>query len=323
MINRVGWDEGRARYAPLAEVVRSGLVEGVHFGAAVGLASDGTVAFAVGDPDQLVYPRSAAKPMQAAGMVRAGLELPDDLLALVCASHSGEPRHVEGVRRILAGAGLDDSALRNTPRLPLHEPSARAVVRAGGAEASVYADCSGKHAGMLATCVVNGWPVETYLDPDHPLQAALLAEFEGAVAERSAHLGVDGCGAPIWACRLTALAQAFARCVTDPVGAPLRRAGDAMRAHPELVGGTDRDVTGFMRAVPGLLAKEGAEGVYAAALPDGRAVALKVSDGSFRAAQPALAAALVRLGVDAAAVADLATVPVLGHGRPVGEVHAL
>jgi L-asparaginase II len=310
-------------YVPVAEVVRSGAVEGVHFGAVVVLGPDGEIASALGDPHQVMYPRSAAKPMQAAGMLRLGLELPDDLLALVCASHSGEPVHVDGVRRILAGCGLGESALQNTPRLPGYRPAAREVVRAGGAEASVYADCSGKHAGMLATCVSNGWPTQTYLEPTHPLQAALRSAFEESVGEPSGHVGVDGCGAPIWTCTLTGLARAFRAAVTLPSGHPLRVAADAMRRHPELVGGTDRDVTGFMRAVPGLLAKEGAEGVYAAALPDGSAVALTVSDGAHRAAQPALAAALVRAGVDPAAVAHLATVPVLGHGVPVGEVHAV
>ena len=313
-------DEG---YVPVAEVVRSGFREGVHFGAVVVLGPDGAVTSALGDPAQLIYPRSAAKPMQAAGMVRLGLHLPDDLLALVCASHSGEPVHVAGVRRILAGCGLDDTALQNTPRLPGDRLAAREVVRSGLAEASVYADCSGKHAGMLATCVHNGWPTDTYLDPAHPLQTALRADFEDATGEATDHVGVDGCGAPIWTCSLTGLARAFRAAVTQQPGEPLRAAADAMRRHPELVGGTDRDVTGFMQAVPGLLAKEGAEGVYAAALPDGSAVALKVSDGAHRAAQPALAAALVRAGADPAAVAPLAAVPVLGHGVSVGEVHAL
>lgn len=311
------------RYGVVAEVVRSGLVEGVHFGAVVVLGPDGSPVHVVGDPDQLVYVRSAGKPMQAAGMLRAGLDLPDDLLALVCASHSGEPVHVDGVRRILDGAGLDESALQNTPHLPLHEPSARDVVRAGGAEASVYGDCSGKHAGMLATCVRNGWPVADYLDLEHPLQIALRVEQEAALGELAAHVGVDGCGAPVVACRLTALAVAYARAVSDEPRSPLRRAADAMRAHPGLVGGTGRAVTTVMQAVPGLLAKEGAEGIYAAALPDGGAVALKVSDGAFRAAEPALAGALVRLGVPAEVVAPLASVPVLGHGRPVGEVRAV
>lgn len=309
------------RYEPLAEVVRSGMVEGVHFGAVVALGPDGSVAWSVGDPDQLVYPRSSAKPVQAAGMLRAGLDLPDELLALVCASHQGEPIHVEGVGRILGGVGLGSEALQCTPKLPSHGPSARAVVRGGGSEAAVYSDCSGKHAGMLATCRRSGWPTDDYLEAGHPLQVALRAEFERVTGGEVRHAGVDGCGAPIWACPLVELARAFRTGVTEPAGMPLRRAADAMRGHPELVSGTGSEVTGLMRAVPGLLVKDGAEGVYGAALPDGRAVAVKVSDGAFRAAQPALVAALVRLGVEPSAVAGWATVPVLGHGEPVGSVH--
>ncbi len=313
---------GYAAHRVVAVVERSGLVEGVHCGTVVALDGAGRVVHAVGDPDLEVYPRSAAKPMQASGMVRLGLELPDDELALVGASHSGEPMHVDGVRRILARAGLDESALQNTPRLPLHEPSRDAEIKAGRGETSVCADCSGKHAGMVVTCVLNGWAVATYLDDDHPLQRALRAELELVAGEPVVHSGVDGCGAPIWAITLTGLARAFAGCVTAAEGSPPRRVADAMRRHPEMVGGTGRDVTGFMTAVPGLLAKEGAEAIYAAALPDGSAVALKISDGAFRAAQVALASALAAVGVDPERLAPWASVPVLGHGRPVGSVHA-
>jgi L-asparaginase II len=267
-----------------------------------------------------MYPRSAAKPVQAAGMLRLGLQLPDDLLPLVCASHQGEPQHVAGVRRILALAGLDDSALACTPKLPGYGPAARDVLRSGGGEASIYSDCSGKHAGMLATCVSNGWPVDDYLAADHPLQRSLLGMFVEVTGASDPHLGVDGCGAPIWACPLVALARSYAQAVAAAPGLPLRRAADAMRDHPELVSGTDSEVTGLMRAVPGLLVKEGAEGVYAAAHPEWGAVAVKTADGAFRAGQVAVVAALGRLGVPSAALAPWARVPVLGHGRPVGEV---
>ena len=322
MINREGTVDGGA-YAPVAVVERSGLIEGVHFGAVVALDAEGRVVHRIGDPDHVIYPRSANKPMQASGMVRAGLELPDDELALVGASHSGEPMHVDGVRRMLARAGLDASALQNTPHLPSHEPSRDAEIRAGRGETSICADCSGKHAGMLITCSINGWDLATYLDDDHPLQQALRAELELTAGEPVAHTGIDGCGAPVWAISLTGLARAFAACVTAQPETPPRRVADAMRRHPEFVGGTDRDVTGFMTDVPGLLAKDGAEAVYAAAMPDGSAVAVKVSDGGFRAAQVALAAALPWAGVDPRLVSRWATVPVLGHGRPVGSVHAL
>ena len=313
----------RARYVELAQVERSGLLEGVHHGAVVVLGEDGTVLMAAGDPDQLIYPRSTNKPMQAAGMVRAGLHLPADELALVGASHDGEPGHVAGARAILARHGLDETALQNTPGFPGHEPSRLAVIRDGRGRESVTGDCSGKHAGMLATCVVNGWDVGTYLQPDHPVQQCMRAELETLAGEPVAHTGVDGCGAPAWAITLTGLARAFAACTTATSDQPARQVADAMRAHPEMVGGTDRDVTAFMRAVPGLLAKEGAEAVYAAALPDGRAVALKIADGAFRAAQVVLAEALAVAGVGRASLLALSTVPVRGQGRRVGDVTAL
>ena len=310
-------------WVPLAVAIRSGLVESVHFGALVVLGPDGAVELSAGDPDVVVYGRSSLKPMQASGMVRAGLELPDDELALVAASHSGEPMHVAGVRSILARHGLTEDALQNTPRYPWDDAARVAVIREGLPPRSVTADCSGKHAGMVATCVVNGWDVASYLDPDHPLQRLLRRELEELAGVPVQHTGVDGCGAPVWALSLRGLARAFAACTTSAAGEPPRRVADAMRAHPEMVGGTGRDVTQFMQAVPGLIAKEGAEAVYVAALPDGRTVATKISDGGIRGAQVVLARGLERLGVPPQSLAALATVPVLGHGRPVGEVRPI
>jgi len=310
-------------YAPIAQVVRSGLVESVHFGAAVILDGDGTLLWSVGDPDVVIYPRSANKPMQAAGMVRNGLDVTPQQLALVAASHSGEPFHVDEVRAILARYGLGEPALQNTPDLPMDEAAQWGVLRHGEGRRSITADCSGKHAGMVATCVVNDWDTVSYCDFDHPLQRRLRDELAQWAGEPVRHAGVDGCGAPAWAISLRGLAWAFSGVVTAPPDDPARQVADAMRAHPQFVGGTTRDVTAFMRAVPGLLAKEGAEGVYAAALPDGRAVAVKASDGGRRAAQVTLADALAHLGVPSDALAELATVPVLGHGRPVGECRVL
>jgi L-asparaginase II len=183
-------------------------------------------------------------------------------------------------------------------------------------------NCSGKHAAMLATCVANGWPVGDYLDPDSPLQTAITAAVEELAGERVQHVAVDGCGAPQHALTLAGLARAFARLTTAAPGTNERRVADAMRAAPELVGGTGRDVTAFMQAVPGLLAKDGAEGVYGVALPDGAALALKIDDGAARARPPVLVEGLRALGVTSDALDALATVPVLGGGRPVGEVRA-
>ena len=183
-------------------------------------------------------------------------------------------------------------------------------------------NCSGKHAAMLATCVVRGWPLPGYLAQDAPLQVALAAAVAELAGEPVAHVAVDGCGAPQHALTLTGLARAYGRLVRAPEGSPERRTADAMRAHPDVVGGTGRDVTLLMAGLPGLLAKDGAEGVYAAALPDGSAVALKVADGAGRPRVPVLVAALRALGADAPVLDELATLPVLGGGRVVGEVRA-
>jgi L-asparaginase II len=307
----------------LVEVTRSGMTESRHRGSVVALDADGSVALALGDVDSPVYGRSANKPLQAAAMVELGLDVVPDLLALVCASHNGEPVHVEGVRRLLAGAGLDASALRNTPSLPLYEPAAADVLRAGGGKERILQNCSGKHAGMLATCVINGWATESYQQPDHPLQQTISGVIASLTGEGIGHVGVDGCGAPAHAVSLTALARGFAAVATAPAGTPPRSVRAAMTAHPDLVGGTGRDVTALMANVSGLVAKDGAEGVLAAALPDGRAVAIKLSDGSWRGFAAVVLAALDRLGADTAGAEALRSSAVLGGGRPVGEARAV
>jgi L-asparaginase II len=307
----------------LVEVTRSGMTESRHRGSVVALDADGSVALALGDVDSPVYGRSANKPLQAAAMVELGLDVAPDLLALVCASHNGEPVHVEGVRRLLAGAGLDASALRNTPSLPLYEPAAADVLRAGGRKERILQNCSGKHAGMLATCVINGWATESYQQPDHPLQQTISGVIASLTGEGIGHVGVDGCGAPAHAVSLTALARGFAAVATAPAGTPPGSVRAAMTAHPDLVGGTGRDVTALMASVSGLVAKDGAEGVLAAALPDGRAVAIKLSDGSWRGFAAVVLAALDRLGADTAGAEALRSSAVLGGGRPVGEARAV
>ncbi len=194
------------------------------------------------------------------------------------------------------------------------------MLRGGGGPTRLQMNCSGKHAAMLATCRVLGQDPATYLDPGSPLQRALAATIERLAGEPVRHVAVDGCGAPQHALTLPGLARAFAALVTAAPGTPERRVADAVRAHPHLVGGTGRDVTTLMAGLPGLLAKDGAEGVYAAALPDGGAVALKVEDGTSRARAAVLVAGLRRLGASGEVLDRLATEPVLGGGRPVGEV---
>lgn len=328
---------------PLAEVVRGGLVESVHLGHLVVLDPQGEVRLALGEVTTAIWPRSSVKPLQAAAMLRAGLDLPDRLLALAGASHDGAPVHRDGAREILAGAGLDESALRNTPDLPLDPGEALDWQRAGHGPEAITQNCSGKHAAMLATCVAKGWDTATYLETSHPLQQTVRATIAEATGDDTAGIAVtvDGCGAPLFSTSLLGLARAFSRLAAargradgDPGGLRphLARVARAFAAHPELVAGERRDATAAMRAVPGLVAKDGADGVYAAGLPDGSAVAFKVLDGASRPRPAVLVAALRAAGaLDVpgtdrsrveAALAALGDVPVLGGGAPVGQVRA-
>ncbi|TCK25677.1 asparaginase [Pseudonocardia endophytica] len=302
--------------APLARVRRGDLVESVHLGHLV--AVDGDPVLGVGDPDAVIFPRSALKPVQAVAMVRAGLDLDGALLALASASHSGEDAHLDGVRRILAGAGLDESSLDNTPDVPLGESGAAAFRAAGRAPSPIAQNCSGKHAAMLVTCVVNGWPTDGYRAQEHPLQKAVRTTVADLTGDDPAHVTVDGCGAPLFSTTTVGLARAFARIATAGPGTPEGRVATAVREHPWWLGGTGRPVTRFVESVAGLVAKDGAEGVFAAALPDGRALAVKVLDGSARPLPPVVATALSRLG--APVDDELGRVDVLGHGDVVGRV---
>ena len=304
----------------LAEIVRSGFVEGVHRGRLVLLDADGSVALEVGDARATVLPRSSSKPMQAVGMLEAGLELDGELLAIAAGSHSAQDYHVEAVRKILAEAGLGEEALRTPPARPSEDAALAEFHRRGETDAPVYFNCSGKHAAMLSVSARNGWPTEGYLDPAHPVQLAARAAIERLTGESVKAEAVDGCGAPLLGYSLVGLARAFRACVLAEPGSHERRVADAMRAHPQYVSGDGGLDTVAMRSVPGLLAKIGAEGVYAAALPDGRALAFKIDDGAKRVVPAVLAEALRRLDVPAAEVAPFGTVPVYGGGRPVGEL---
>lgn len=302
------------------EVVRSGFREGVHHGSVVLLGPGGEVVHAVGEVAAPMFPRSSNKPLQALGMLLHGLQPADDVeLALICASHNGEPEHVEVAQRILAGCGLDETDLSCPEALPLHEPSARSVP----APRRILMNCSGKHAGMLATCVRAGWPTHGYPDPEHPLQRAIAATLSDAAGEPITATGIDGCGAPLVALSLTGLARAFATLTTAAAGTAQRRVADAMRANPFMVAGTGREDTRLMTAVAGVMCKAGAEGVHAAALPDGRAVALKIDDGASRARLPVMVGALRALGVTEAGLAELAEEPVFGGGRVVGSARLI
>jgi L-asparaginase II len=304
----------------VAEVVRSGMVESRHHGSVVALGPDGTVVLAVGETDTAMYPRSANKPAQAAAMLRCGLPLDGELLALAAASHSGEDFHIMGARRILAAADLDEGLLQNVPGWPLDEIAMLAYARRGLEKSSIAADCSGKHAAMLVTCAVNGWNVGDYLTQEHPLQVAIHDTIEELAGEPVGPPGVDGCGAPLFAMTLTGLARTFRALALGPPDSAERQIVEAIRAHPQWTSGTLRDEARLIRSVPNLFAKAGAEGVYAAALDDGRAVAVKIADGSPRARPVVMAAALRRLGVDYPVLDDLTHPAVLGGGQPVGEI---
>ena len=307
----------------VAHVVRSGFVEGVHRGTAVATAPDGRIELQIGDPSGPVFPRSSSKPLQAVGMVRSGLGTDGAELALACASHSGEEMHVAAARRILADAGIAEAQLQNTPDYPYDEAARVAWIAAGRPKQAIVQNCSGKHASMLATCAANGWDLETYRHPEHPLQRAIADALRDLTGEEPSAVAVDGCGAPIHAVPLTGLARAFGR-LAAAGGGPEAKVADAIRRHPEYVGGTGRDVTALIRGVGGLVAKDGAEAVYAVGLADGRGVAVKVADGGGRARSVLLAAVLRRIGVgDEQIWAALEHQPVLGHGEPVGAVVAV
>ncbi len=310
------------RPAVLATYVRSGFTEGHHYGHAVVVDPSGAVIRSWGDPGHQIFPRSSNKPVQAMAMVRHGLDVPDELRALAASSHSGEDFHLAGVRALLSGAGLSEDALQTPSDLPLDPVERDGWLAAGRAPRPIAMNCSGKHAAMLHTCVVNGWSLADYRDAAHPLQVAIREQLESMAGERVAHVGVDGCGAPVLSVSLAGLARSLSSGAQASPGTPGRLVVDAMIRHPEWVGGTRRDVTAFMRAVPGLVAKDGAEGVYVAALPDGTAVAVKIDDGSDRARQVVLAAILGSLGGWGPDLERLATIPVHGGGLVVGRISA-
>jgi L-asparaginase II len=306
----------------LVRVIRSGFHESSHFGAIVITDPDGGVAFAGGPVDEPMFPRSSNKPFQALAILEVGAGLAGPDLALTAASHSGELMHTDRVQAMLGRVGLSEDDLGCPPSLPLNELRRNDIIRVGGPPRRLYMNCSGKHAGMLIACRAAGWDLRSYLTPQHPLHELVARQVAALSGETPTATGVDGCGAPLLAISLTGLARAFGRLTTAAPGTSERAVADAMRAHPEMVGGTGRDDTLLMQGIPGLLVKGGAEGVHAAALPDGRAVAVKIADGGDRARMPALVAGLRRLGVSAPVLDQLGTSAVLGGGITVGTIEA-
>ncbi|WP_077042814.1 asparaginase [Rhodococcus sp. MTM3W5.2] len=309
----------------LVEVDRSGFRECVHRGSVVVLDPDGEVILALGEVHTPIYPRSSNKLMQAVALLRSGFAPADNReLAIAAGSHEGEPEHVAVVHRLLTRNGLAEHQLRCPPELPSNETARARVLASGALPRRIFMNCSGKHAAMLAACVARDWPLESYLEPTHPIQLAVMDTIAELAGETDYELGIDSCGLPIVPLSLSALARGFATLATAAADSQERAVADAVREQPWLVSGTGHDDFLLMSAVPGLLCKVGADGVHAGALPDGTSFALKIDDGGERARLPLTAALLHRLGVAwTEDLAELASPPVLGGGVRVGTIRAI
>jgi len=316
---------------PLVRVIRSGVEEAVHLGSVAVVDSDGRLLASAGDPGTVAFARSSSKPFQAAAslslMGEAAEELSDREAAVMCGSHHGEPEHLDAVRALLSRAGLGPEALRCPPGLPLDPEAALAVTE----RRREYHNCSGKHAGMLLASVRAGIDTVTYPEPDHPVQRTVLDVLSRAAGMEPVSVGVDGCGVPVHAFPLAALATMFARLskpkALGPFEAAASRAVRAALAEPGMVSGSRGLDTALMRAIPGSVAKGGAEALHCTAvLEGGIAVAVKVADGGYRAVGPAVVHALRLLGAIRPAqdddLAGHARPVVRGGGRPVGELVA-
>jgi L-asparaginase II len=326
----VDGDAGLPEDAPLAAVRRGALVESVHRGRLAVCDPEGNVLEAVGDPEAYIYARSSAKPFQALPLVLSGAAeafgLTDEELAVACASHNAEEPHLAAVRSILEKAGLTEDDLQSGAHLPLYEPEADKLIRSGEDPRPIHGNCSGKHAGMLAVCVHEGYETATYRDPGHPLQRrilGLIAEVCG-LREDEVLIAGDNCGVPAFALPLRSLATGLARVATrnalpDELALAALRIGDAMREHPFMVAGTGRFDTDLMRSTD-LLVKGGAEAVLAVGSRDGWGMVLKISDGALRGVRPVALAALGGMGVEVPeAVSDVRGL----HGEKVGEIWPL
>jgi L-asparaginase II len=286
----------------LVEVRRNGVVEAVHRVHAVAVRG-GEVVAAAGDPSLTCFMRSASKALQVLPLVRARDDLPDDELAIACASHRDTPEQVAAVRALLARAESTEDDLELGPQ-------------EGRPPERIHNNCSGNHAGMLALCRARGWPTQGYRLPEHPVQQACRDVHAEAAEVDPAEMptGTDGCGIVTFALTLDRMAHSFSRLESLEGG---DRVAAAMRARPDLVGGPDGTDYLLMCSAAGWLAKGGAEGLLCAAGPDDIGVALKTDDGASRAHGPALAAFLQPFGVD---LPDLATRPVLNtRGERVGD----
>ena len=289
---------------PLRVAVRRGeIVECIHEVHAVAVR-DGSIVAEAGDPTLVASLRSSAKPLQALPLARAYENLAEDEVAIAAASHFGTPEHVAVVRRLLAATGGSEDELD-------------CGIQQGRPPEPVFHNCSGKHAGMIAVCRANGWPVEGYRLPRHPLQLALLEEIAGAAELEPGEVatGLDGCGVVCFGIALERAAAAFSRLERLDGG---DRVASSMRARPVLIGGEGATDTELMRAQPEWLAKAGAEGLMCAVSSGGLGLAVKVADGNSRALRPALAAFGAPLGLDLPTFAEVTLRN--SHGEPAGIV---
>jgi L-asparaginase II len=326
----VNGEVGLPRDAPLVAVRRGALLESVHRGRLAVCDPEGNVLEAIGDAEAYIYARSSAKPFQALPLVLTGAAdafgLTDRELAVACASHNAEEPHLAAVRSILQKSGLSEEDLQSGAHLPLYQPEADGLIRSGEEPRPVHGNCSGKHAGMLAVCVHEGYETATYRDPGHPLQRHILGLIAEVCSLRVDEVLVagDNCGVPAFGLPLRSFATGLARLATgeilpDELAIAAQRIRDAMREHPFMVAGTGRFDTELMDLTD-LLVKGGAEAVLAVGSQDGWGMALKISDGALRAVRPAALAALDGMGVEVPEpVSSLRGL----HGEAVGELGPL
>lgn len=285
----------------LAVLIRNDFIESRHAGSVVVVDPRGDVLFSKGNPDAFVFPRSAMKLFQAMGIFSTGLELSPEFSALATSSHSGSAAHVELVRELLSSGGFTEANLQCATEWPVNKAMLKQVYKADGGALPVYHCCSGKHAAMLLACKQEGWSTENYLDPAHPLQVRILEAIEYLTGETVTFSAVDGCGAPVFAMPLVALAAGVAKMTHAPTDAPLSIAASAkqlresMLAHPWIVGDHGEPDTTIMEEL-GFVAKAGFEGVFIISTPDGTTVATKILDGNLRTAPIVALQALVRAG---------------------------
>ncbi|MBM1308739.1 asparaginase [Sulfitobacter mediterraneus] len=288
--------------APFAEIWRGPFLESVHSGHAVICDGTGQIVDAWGNPEAVILPRSSSKMIQALPLITSGAAdkagLTAEQLALSCASHQGAAIHTDRVAVWLETLGLSDDDFRCGPQEPSDTPAREALIRAHEKPCQIHNNCSGKHSGFLTLNQHLGGGAD-YVDPDHPIQRACLEAFETVTQETSPGYGIDGCSAPNYASTLHGMARAMAHFANAAEGSAEARLHQAMRLHPELVAGEGRACTELMRAMDGKVAlKTGAEGFFIAILPEQKlGIALKAACGTTRAAECAIAALLVRLGV--------------------------